>query len=431
MANPIDPAALAAHSPARGPARPSNQTLVATFLQRHAASLALALAATLAACGTGDSGDAPERGVGPSLQEANSGVEAVAEGSSQAPGPEAEEETVEEALPTIEELAAQLETTPAELTIVSDPALRMEGDPKGYPMPATVGGAPVVIVRERHPTSGVLMRIKTVRADSASAESGPVLHGPEWTYFDTAVLSSIQWWRENVAHGPAQHWWRVGTQKSAGRFKDGERDGLRREYAKNGQLKTQGAYRGGMPFGVHEEWFPSGQRMQTETYLGGALDGPRKIWDRDGLLVLSENYDEGVRHGRWTDYHPGDGDPREWGEFDQGQRVGIWQRGSPDGVNLETVPYVADRRQGLARLWNPAGGLIEEVTYARGVKTGPRRTWYDDGVLQSEGKLEEGLRIGYWVYQKASGELNELWSGEYEEDQRIGPGTPPPATDGR
>ena len=328
-------------------------------------------------------------------------------------------------LPSLEELEAQMLTIPAELAVVTDPSLRLESDPRDFPMPSTVGGVPVRIVREYHPSNGVLMRIKTVREDSVDAEGGVVFHGPEWAYFDTAALSSIKWWKDNVSHGPLQHWRRVGTRKSEGRFKDGERDGLQRTFSKNGAMTTRGAYKAGRRVGVHEEWFASGQRMSVESYKNDQLDGSRRVWDRDGLLMQSENYVAGKRHGRWSDFHPSDGDPREWGEFDSGVRTGVWERGSKEGVVLERSVFIEGRRDGLSKKWNPAGQLIEEVTYVRGVRTGPRRTWYDDGTLQSEGTLEEGLRTGFWRYQKANGELNELWSGEYAEDQRVGPGTPP------
>ena len=314
---------------------------------------------------------------------------------------------------------------PPELAVVSDPALRLETDPADYPMPASVGGVPVRILREFHPTNGVLMRIKSVREDSVDAEGGVVLHGPEWAYFNTAALSSIKWWKNNVSHGPLQHWRRVGTRKSEARFIDGERDGLQLNFSKNGSMTTRGAYRAGRRYGLHEEWFASGQRMSLETFANDQLHGTRRVWDRDGLLMQSENYVEGKRHGRWSDFHPGDGDPREWGEFDSGVRKGVWERGSKQGVVLESSHFVNDRRDGVSKKWNEAGRLIEEATYVMGARTGPCRSWYDDGTLQSEGTLEDGLRTGYWRYQKASGELNELWSGEYAEDQRVGPGTPP------
>ena len=117
-------------------------------------------------------------------------------------------------------------TVPDDLAVESDPTLKLETDPGDYPFPKTVGGVPVRILREYHPTNGVLMRIKSVREDSVESDSGLVLHGPEWSYFSTASLASIKWWKDNVSHGPAQVWRRVGTRKTEGRFVEGERDGL-------------------------------------------------------------------------------------------------------------------------------------------------------------------------------------------------------------
>ena len=421
-------------------------------LRAPLASLALALVAV--ACGPGDRADSTAESGGEATADAVAGPPPVsktgpsdvagagddsptgtapgsASGGAQSTGSQdvvtfgSNGPKAENALPSIEELEAAMLVVPAELAVVPDESLRLETDPKDFPMPRTVGGVPVRIEREFHPSSGVLMRIKSIREDSVGSERGAVLHGPEWAYFNTAALSSIKWWKDNVAHGPVQHWRRVGTRKSEGRFVNGERDGLQRTFSKNGTLIKQGVFAAGRRLGAHEEWFASGQRMKSEAYVEDQLEGVRRVWDREGLLMQLENYVGGKRHGRWSDFHPKDGAPREWGEFDHGVRTGVWERASKTGVILESSHFKADRRDGLTKKWNEAGQLIEEVTYVAGARTGPRRTWYDDGTLQSEGALEDGLRTGYWKYQKANGEVNELWSGEYAEDQRVGPGDPP------
>ena len=83
---------------------------------------------------------------------------------------------------------------------------------------------------------------------------------------------------------------------------------------------------------------------------------------------------------------------------------------------------------GLLRTWSEEGVLIEETTYAEGQKSGQSMTWYADGGPQSTGELENGRRIGRWTYWKSDGALNERWSGVFEDDERVGPLEPEPAS---
>ena len=327
----------------------------------------------------------------------------------------------------LEVLVEALGATPLALAIGVDESLREPSDPQDWPSPATVGGEPVRIIREFHPTAGTLLRIASARPQLAEGAS-PILHGPEWRFHESGATRSVQWWKDDVPHGPMKQWRPVGMLAREGVFSDGQRDGLWRVFAKNGQLIEQSVYRDGVPEGLHRAWYPSGQEKEREAYKGGKLDGERKSWGREGLLVLSETYEGGVLNGRWSDFHPGTSQPRQWGDYRAGKRHGIWLRGSAGGGTLSSASYTDGTLNGLVRSWSEGGTLIEEITYLDGEKTGRSASWYADGSPQSEGELENGRRIGRWTYWKSDGALNERWSGVFEDDERVAPLEPEPGS---
>ncbi len=332
-------------------------------------------------------------------------------------------------------LEAALVAIPKELTPTLDPSLTQPGDPKDFPAGSHIGGIPVRIIRERHPSTNVLLRIATVRATPADTQSAdlegagdrqaaaprPILHGPEWLYHDSGALRSTLWWNQDVKHGPIKQWRPVGTCIFEGRFKNGQRDGLRREYSKAGKLLEVQVYADGNPHGPYRAWYAKGDKKEEAYFVRGRYEGPRKAWGRGGLLVVSENYKDGLRDGRWSDFDPESGTPRSWGTFAAGKRVGIWQTGSPAGVLLESQEYKDGVMHGEARVWAPNGELIERSHYDSGRQTGPSSTWYGTGLPQSEGELVDGARTGPWVYWREDGSVNDTWSGIYENDLRIQP----------
>lgn len=335
------------------------------------------------------------------------------------------------------ELEASLVAIPPELEPSLDPSLIQPGDPSDFPAASHIGGIPVRILRERHSSTGVLLRIATVRATSVDTDSSevkapgdqddfgvearPILHGPEWLYHDSGALRSTMWWNQDAKHGPIKQWRPVGTCIFEGRFSNGQRDGLRREYSKAGKLLQLQVYAEGNPHGPYRSWFAKGLEKEKAYFVRGRFEGPRRVWGREGLLVLSENYSGGLRDGSWSDFDPAAGTPRTWGTFAKGKRVGVWQTGSPSGALLESREYDDGMMHGEAKLWAPTGELIERSEYDRGRQTGRSQTWYVSGTRQSDGELVDGARTGAWVYWRQDGSVNDTWSGIYENDLRVGP----------
>ncbi|MEL6716036.1 MAG: hypothetical protein AAFP86_19805, partial [Planctomycetota bacterium] len=319
-----------------------------------------------------------------------------------------------------EDLVARMKAIPDELAPTLDPELLEDTDPREFPAASHIGGTPVRIVREFHPTQGTLLRIATVRSEVTGTHA--LLHGPEWIYHPTGGLRTTTWWRDDVKHGPITRYRPVGTITFEARFQDGQLEGLRREYTKNEVLVKKALYRGGVLQGPYRVWYPKGQLAEQATYEGGQLDGQRRRWAPNGVLMLDERYVVGRREGKYTEYNEETGEPKRWGAFDGGLRTGRWSETDPAGRLTTVAEYERDLRNGVFQLWDPkTGNLVESSTFEKGVQSGPSRTWFADGVPQSEGAYVDGRRTGPWKYWRADGTLNDSWAGVYEDDERVGP----------
>lgn len=320
-----------------------------------------------------------------------------------------------------EALEAALQMAPADLTMELDPALIQAGDPPTFPAAVSVGGQAVRILREHHPDTGGLLRIYTALAAREGDGGRPILHGPEWSFFETGAQSALSWWKEDVLHGPVKQWRPVGTLKFERLYVDGERDGLSRGYSKAGRLISEELFEEGQRNGPLREWFASGERKEEAEYVLGKRQGARKLFTRTGMPMRSEQYVDGELHGRWSDFHGDSGKAKSYGSFEMGKRVGLWEEATEAGTIVASREYSAGELHGRTRIWAPDGTLIEETVHAGGRKTGPARTWYSTGAPQSEGHFQEGARQGRWIYWRKDGSLNEAWSGRYEDDVRIEP----------
>jgi hypothetical protein len=73
----------------------------------------------------------------------------------------------------------------------------------------------------------------------------------------------------------------------------------------------------------------------------------------------------------------------------------------------------------------PNGYTKTETTYRLDGRDreahGPFRSWHENGRLLSEGQYVAGQPEGEWVFYGPDGERDELQSGTYKDDLRVGP----------
>lgn len=258
------------------------------------------------------------------------------------------------------------------------------------------------------------------------------LHGPEWQFFPNGTLRSAQFWTRGTLEGPFRAWYPSGLLHWDGVYSEGRRDGAYTQYHKGGDLQFEYHYRSGLPEGIWREYLASGLLSVQETFLAGVLHGRRQTWVRaegtdpqedvqegEEFLVLDETYEGGKLHGTQTHYHTGTNTPRSKREYSHGEGAGLWQTFFPTGELETRCEYAGGKKHGLEEFFTTDGMRVLSKEYREGIGQGLLQTWYPNGGLQSAGQLVEGLRSGEWVYHRADGSLNEVWSGTYKDDEKV------------
>jgi len=301
-------------------------------------------------------------------------------------------------------------------------------DPQGWVPLERFEGQAVEVVREFHADGG-LRRIVCYLAGQRIPDA---LHGPEWLQFKNGSPRARKMWVNGVNEGPFVAWFPSGFRKWEGGYSEGERDGIYRQFFPNSDLQQEFHYRKGEPHGTWREWNIGGHRAKEEHFVDGLREGVRREWGKgfnsqenpelaeEGNLVLEEHYVAGQRHGTWQDFWPTTGNLRTEGEYALGQRVGVWRRLHESGAQEAEATYVDDAMTGVQVIWDEAGNKVSEIEHLAGEPHGASLTWFDDGQLQAEGRLDQGLRVGPWSYWKADGSVDETWTGDYEDDQKVG-----------
>ena len=108
----------------------------------------------------------------------------------------------------------------------------------------------------------------------------------------------------------------------------------------------------------------------------------------------------GREEGLWTYWFP-DGHLREQGRYEDGVRVGRWKQWHANGAPRSE----GERRFDRARRASP--------------RTGFWRFWYENGKLEGCGTCVDGLREGRWEYFLEEGGLDGDRSGEYYHDELL------------
>lgn len=156
------------------------------------------------------------------------------------------------------------------------------------------------------------------------------------------------------------------------------------------------------------------RRVSRGTRVRIGTDEYRAVWDEDLRTVF---FPDGIvmTSGRWSSLGAC-GEHRSWHANGQLSSVEMWVDGE---------------REGPASFHSAAGVLLAVGFYSRGFRTGRWTEYFEDGRIMSLGNYEvqrdadgrpyQQARTGLWLFLGASGEVDELRSGIYVDDQRVAP----------
>ncbi|WP_428265905.1 toxin-antitoxin system YwqK family antitoxin [Haliangium sp.] len=321
------------------------------------------------------------------------------------------------------------------------------------PAPADVASAPEVVAppsaSEAPPAPGAGAPIQPLDEDGRA-------HGIWWRFHDDGAPAE----RREFAHGrPIGRWvaWtNAGQAESVCDIELVEAGAMvRYRLYQSGHLVAVESYLDG------RSWEQTLTRPTLSELIAGLGEGAvaHGTWSRyqpeDGTLLSLGNYEQGEKQGMWSTWYPG-GAPESrgayvagrrdgiWDEWDNGDRRerggtwdkwtepgrrehgayrddlrhGIWTTWSNDGRRLAQGSYEDGERTGRWFIWNHDGVRIEALTYAREHLHGPAMRWYDDGTPREQGSYRDGERDGEWVFYDQAGQVSER--GGYRAGKRWG-----------
>jgi antitoxin component YwqK of YwqJK toxin-antitoxin module len=273
-------------------------------------------------------------------------------------------------------------------------------------------GQSLDVVEGFYPDGKPLLRREVLRdAD------GMVNHGRFQRWHANGAVAELGWYLEGRKHGTYLQVAETGLKLSEVRYDRGRRQGLSLTWNEMGQLKRRAHFSADQLDGEYE-LYAGGEIKERGRYAAGVEEGPWTYWFAGVGKAEEGSYEAGQREGLWRSWHTSgalraeetfhggvlDGPAVEYDE--EGRRIAerSYQDGVPDGLQVE---------------YHPDGTVQSEARYTAGRLEGLQRRWYPDGTLQVEGTMRDGKREGRWTYYDPDGAINEAWSGEYRNDERV------------
>lgn len=136
-------------------------------------------------------------------------------------------------------------------------------------------------------------------------------------------------------------------------------------FAQNLEIRDGLYYKKGMLYtGTHIEYFENGNKS----------------------LVL--NIRDGLEHGSLEYFYPS-GIQKEYREYNDGKKTGIWITWNEAGVKIAEAGYKDDIKDGAWYVWDNKGTMLYEMHYTLGKKSATWRQWDENGKLTMEKVFED------------------------------------------
>jgi len=155
-------------------------------------------------------------------------------------------------------------------------------------------------------------------------------------------------------------YWEDDQKKFEIEYQNGIMSGKAVFYDSTGHKISEGFNKDGKAHGKITKWYKNGNKESEIHYLFGRKDGISKKWyEEDGQLQWKKKYNNEVPVGKWAyyysngqldiefetkngqaddyiiKYHP-NGNKKEEGKVEKGQKVGLWKYYSEDGTLTKT-----------------------------------------------------------------------------------------------
>jgi uncharacterized protein len=183
-------------------------------------------------------------------------------------------------------------------------------------------------------------------------------------------------------------------------------DGYQRFYYENGQLSSEGYMENGRPNGYWKNYYPNGKIRSEGKRTNFELDSIWCFYDEEGFLSKKIQYKSGLKHGHSILYQNNKIEDstvqimisKEL--YYEDSKNGISEYYYPETGNLKlSIPFVSDKRHGLAKEYTQSGEIHRILEYYNGFLT-------ESSMVNR--KNSEGKKTGKWVDFHPAGQLKTV-----------------------
>jgi antitoxin component YwqK of YwqJK toxin-antitoxin module len=286
------------------------------------------------------------------------------------------------------------------------------------------------IIRQRYPDGNVQIA-RHVKQD----QSGNYVNDGQWQLFDReGIRIAMGTYVDGAMEG---QWARLhlksdggiflnppfslfqGPFKSRATFSEGRISGQWRITDAKGQKVFEMPYTDGKRDGLAVWFYPGEKIFRRMQFADNVPDGPLVQFDQRGKITRKEVYQDGKRiENRVTYYRPGN----------QKQEAKIVLRGRVelngedqwwDAKPAELVVTGEDSEQGPIRSWYQNGQAKMVGNLEDGSRVGRFVWWHENGIKQSMGNYDaQGRKTGQWIWWHENGMKSIM--GQYKEDEADG-----------
>lgn len=156
--------------------------------------------------------------------------------------------------------------------------------------------------------------------------------------------------------------------------------------------------------GAYQSWHANGQQRTVGNYDHGQKVGLWTTKSEQGQLIEWQDYENGLEHGLYVSYHATKNKKCE-GRYARGKREGSWRWWYADAMLREIGDYTDGLKQGEWLLYSEVGQKKREASYLDGVLNGRYIEWGDNGLRRLEGQYRDGVKEGTWTTWDEMGQI--------------------------
>jgi len=182
-----------------------------------------------------------------------------------------------------------------------------------------------------------------------------------------------------------------GELRAEGAYENGNREGLWKFYFITGELEQRGKYKKDKPTGEWVWYFKNKEIKRQEYYRKGREDGESVEYNTEGKTINNGNYVDGLRTGPWFLTI---GDYEEKGEFIDDEKNGVWKMYFKQSDNLyfqgEYAIGIPIKKH--TYYW-PNGQKKEEGKFQAGERQGDWKFFNLDGTVRLTIRYDNGIEV--------------------------------------